>query len=126
MLAVFPQLEDGDAMLLQLGKNPDGLFCSEHRSYLVKNHGPVAATLWAFPNFVQRIAKALRTGPRCRTHGAVALQLVKDARATRKRARDEAATSENAALTYQQMQARRGEYVCSSHSSDGEDEPVRA
>lgn len=123
---LFPELGPGDAMLLQLGKNPDGLYFSEHRSYMLKNHGPVTAAIWAFPNFTQRVAKALRTGLRVRTHGFVARQLTEKTRASRKRSRAEAAAVEGDGLTDQQMQARRGEYVHSSHSSDDEAEPARA
>ena len=123
---LFPELGPGDAMLLQLGKNPDGLYFSEHRSYMLKNHGPVAAAHWAFPNFVQRVAKALRGGLRVRTHGSVAKQLTEKERLSRKRSREEAAALSGDTLTDQQMQARRGEYVYSSHSSDDEAEPARA
>lgn len=114
-------------MLLQLGKNPDGLYFSEHRSYMLKNHGPVAAALWTFPNFVQRVAKALRGGLRVRTHGSVAMQLAERERLSRKRRREEAAALAGDTLTDQQMQARRGECVYSSHSSDDDEaEPAWA
>lgn len=123
MLAVFPQVEDGDAMLLQLGKTPDGLYFSEHRSYMLKHHGPVTATLWAFPNFVQCVMKALRTGPRYKTHGVMALQLSENARAGRKKRRREAAEQPG---DFQEKQRQDGGRVSSSHSSDeSECEPAR-
>lgn len=126
MLAVFPQVEDGDSMLLQLGKNPDGLYFSEHRSYMLKHHGPITATLWAFPNFVQCIMKALRTGPRYKSHGSMALQLSENARAGRKKRRREAAEHPGDGTTYQEKQRKDGAHISSSHSSDeSEAEPAR-